>query len=94
MGLLGGHIVRGSESWDIPPSVQFLSSQIVRIRKISSVHEGLEKAKVQKEETGLKTGNVLSLKTVNPLWPFSLPTLTLDKLWQLKQHGYSYRSAK
>lgn len=56
--------------------------------------EGLEKAKVQKEETGLKTGVVLSLKTVNPLWPLSLPTRTLGTLWQLKQHGDSHRSAK
>lgn len=86
--------MRDSESWNIPPSVQFLSSQIIRIIKISSVHESLENAKVQKEETRLKMGIVLSLKTVNPLWSLSLPTLTLDKLWQLKQHWYTHRSAK
>lgn len=78
------YIMRGSESW---ASVQLLSSQIVRIRKISSVHEGLEKANIQQEERGLKTEIVLSLKFlhVNILWPLSPPILTLDKLSQLRQ---------
>lgn len=94
MGFLGGHIVRGSESWDVPPSAQLLSSRRVRIRKISSEHEGLEKAKIQKEETGLKAEIVLSLKIVNILWPSSPPALTLSKVMQLRQRGYCPTPAK
>lgn len=45
----------GSESWDSLLGAQLLSSQIVRIRKISNVCTGLEEAKIQKKETGLKT---------------------------------------
>lgn len=75
-------------------SAQLLSNQIVRIRNISSVCEGLEKAKIQKEETGLQARIVSSLKTANILWPLSPPILTLDKLLQLRQHGDSHISAK
>ena len=51
-----------------------------RMRGLGNVHEGLEKANIQREETGLKIGVVLSLKFlhVTIVWSLSRTILTLD----------------